>query len=246
MPVHVRIELPDRPGALASVARTVAAGGGNIRTVNVLHAEQGRAVDELLVEWPRQRDTQILSDALARCPGVAVLGLRRVPRSTDTHEVDVVLQLVQQPARAFRTLIDALPSLLLADWAALVGSPDEAGAAIHTSVRAPRPLPPVHGGPSRAHRRVLGDTCLVVIPGEVTTVVAREAAPPFLQAEVERVLTLVAVASKINSGDPAGVPADGTPSDGTGLTGRRDAGTYPGAFPVGPDLRGSAGVPSHG
>ena len=43
----VRIALPDRPGALGSVASRIGAVGGDIVAINILERDQGRAVLEI-------------------------------------------------------------------------------------------------------------------------------------------------------------------------------------------------------
>jgi predicted amino acid-binding ACT domain protein len=49
--VRLRIALADQPGALARVASVIAEHGGNITAVDV-HRAGGRAVDDLVVDWP--------------------------------------------------------------------------------------------------------------------------------------------------------------------------------------------------
>ena len=48
----LRVWLPDRPGALGSVASRVGAVGGDVIGIDILEREEGRAVDELVVELP--------------------------------------------------------------------------------------------------------------------------------------------------------------------------------------------------
>lgn len=199
MPLHVRVELPDRPGALASVARTVAVAGGDIRSIRVLHAEQGRAVDELVLDWPAQRRTELLEHALGRCTGVVVLGLRTVAARADSHDVDVVLQLLANRPRAFPTVVDALPGLLLADWAALV----RRDGVWYASVDAPPSPPDIESHVRRPHHCTVGDVSLIVVPlGDASVVIGRAGAPGFLPAEVDRATALVAVTAEVSTDLP--------------------------------------------
>lgn len=51
MPTYrLRIELPDRPGALASVSSVLADHGANIVSIDVHEVDDGTAVDEIVVE----------------------------------------------------------------------------------------------------------------------------------------------------------------------------------------------------
>lgn len=49
---RVRVGLPDRPGALGRVARTLGVSGADMVHVAVLERLSGRAVDDFTVVWP--------------------------------------------------------------------------------------------------------------------------------------------------------------------------------------------------
>lgn len=49
MEIMLRCDLPDRPGALASLAGAVADAGGDIQAVDVVEQAEGRALDDLVV-----------------------------------------------------------------------------------------------------------------------------------------------------------------------------------------------------
>ena len=53
---RLRVELPDRPGALARLAALVAEHGGNVLSVDIHVLDDDRAVDELVVTLPDQWD----------------------------------------------------------------------------------------------------------------------------------------------------------------------------------------------
>lgn len=65
MGVQLRVSLPDQPGALARIARTIAHSGADVLWVSVLESEGGRAIDEFGLRWPEGLDHQPLLDALA-------------------------------------------------------------------------------------------------------------------------------------------------------------------------------------
>src|SRR5207244_9226945 len=52
MLLRLRVELPDRPGSLGQVARTLGIAGADIVSVVVLERSSGRAVDDFTVVWP--------------------------------------------------------------------------------------------------------------------------------------------------------------------------------------------------
>jgi hypothetical protein len=64
MLLRVRVSLPDRPGALGRVARTLGASGADIVQVVVLERLAGRAVDDFTVLWPGAARVVILGDRL--------------------------------------------------------------------------------------------------------------------------------------------------------------------------------------
>src|SRR3954451_12827719 len=118
MPAHLRVSLADRPGALAALTRALAAAGANVLSVTVLQREAGRAVDDLLLEWPFARPWDHVVRAVEACPGARLHGLRHVAGIDTTADSVLISQVLRAPARALEVLVDTLPSLLLADWAA--------------------------------------------------------------------------------------------------------------------------------
>src|SRR2546423_8613713 len=119
MLLRLRVELPDRPGALGQVARTLGVVGADIVSVVVLERVGGRAVDDFTVVWPASAAVDRVLAGLTAVPGVRVTG---VWRSTELPEpggrqVAPVGQVAANPARGLVTLVDAVPALFAADWA---------------------------------------------------------------------------------------------------------------------------------
>ena len=75
MLLRVRVTLPDRPGALGQVARTLGVAGADIVQVVVLERLGGRAVDDFTVVWPGATRVERLLAGLAAIPGVQVDGV---------------------------------------------------------------------------------------------------------------------------------------------------------------------------
>jgi ACT domain-containing protein len=76
----VRVELPDRPGALGLVASRIGAVGGDIVAVDILERSDGRAVDEFVVQLPEGHPTELLTAEIHEVDGVRVVELRTEPR----------------------------------------------------------------------------------------------------------------------------------------------------------------------
>ncbi len=140
MLLRVRVTLPDRPGALGQVARTLGVAGADIVQVVVLERLGGRAVDDFTVVWPGAARVERLLAGLAAIPGVQVDGIWRAIGApvTGGHDAELLAQVAANPADGLATLVDAVPGLLAADWAAAAVVPADwalrAGAA-------PRPVP---------------------------------------------------------------------------------------------------------
>lgn len=140
MLLRVRVTLPDRPGALGQVARTLGVAGADIVQVVVLERLGGRAVDDFTVVWPGAARVERLQAGLAAIPGVQVDGVWKAIGApvSGGHDAELLAQVAANPADGLATLVDAVPGLLAADWAAAAVVPADWAA---RSGQAPRPLP---------------------------------------------------------------------------------------------------------
>lgn len=120
MLLRVRVTLPDRPGALGQVARTLGVAGADIVQVVVLERLGGRAVDDFTVVWPGQSRVERLLAGLAAIPGVQVDGMWRAigAPTVGGQDAELLAQVASNPKDGLATLVDAVPGLLAADWAA--------------------------------------------------------------------------------------------------------------------------------
>jgi hypothetical protein len=139
MLLRVRVTLPDRPGALGQVARTLGVAGADIVQVVVLERLGGRAVDDFTVVWPGASRVDRLLAGLAAIPGVQVDGVWKAIGApvSGGHDAELLAQVAANPADGLATLVDAVPGLLAADWAAAAVVPADWAA----RSGAPRPLP---------------------------------------------------------------------------------------------------------
>ncbi|WIM95249.1 amino acid-binding protein [Actinoplanes oblitus] len=220
MLLRVRVTLPDRPGALGQVARTLGVAGADIVQVVVLERLGGRAVDDFTVVWPGAARVERLLAGLAAIPGVQVDGVWKAIGApvNGGYDAELLAQVAANPADGLATLVDAVPGLLAADWAAAaVVSADWAarnGAngvgneprVAYASWRAPSPLRLPEVTPLRARPFAdPGGARYAVAPfgrGGLVLLVARTdeddlPAAAFHVTEVDRVAQLVRAAAVI-------------------------------------------------
>ncbi|MFU8871438.1 amino acid-binding protein [Micromonospora sp. SL4-19] len=217
MLLRVRVTLPDRPGTLGQVARTLGVAGADIVQVVVLERLGGRAVDDFTVVWPGATRMERLMAGLAAIPGVRLDGVWRAigAPTTTGQDAELLAQIAANPTEGVATLVDAVPGLLAADWAVAAVVPVDwaahrggGGEATvgHASWRAPVPprLPEVTPlraramtGPDLRHYAVapFGRAGLVLV-------VARDRAEPlaaaaFHSTEVDRLSQLVRASAVI-------------------------------------------------
>lgn len=125
MLLRVRVTLPDRPGSLGQVARTLGVCGADIVQVLVLERRSSRAVDDITMIWPGAARVERLLTSLGELPGVRVDGLWQVTGAPvgDGYDAQLLAQLADNPDDGLATMVDAVPGLLAADWAAAVAVP---------------------------------------------------------------------------------------------------------------------------
>ena len=193
MPAHLRVSLADRPGALATLTRALAAAGANVLSVTVLQRESGRAVDDLLLEWPFERPWDHVVRAVEGCTGARLHGLRHVATTELPPDTTLVGHVLAQPHRSLEVMVDTLPSLLLADWAAFADRrwPREPVAA---SPQSPLPLPATPTTLPRPRVLIVDDDPVMVLPcpdSELRLLVGRSSGPGFTRTERERCSALL-------------------------------------------------------
>jgi hypothetical protein len=102
MPTYrLRVELPDRPGALAEVTARIARGGANITALEIQSDEGPSAVDEIVVEVPEAWQPGVLAGDLAES-GFATL--------LSSQLVTVIADPVVEALRSFASMVTATPA----------------------------------------------------------------------------------------------------------------------------------------
>lgn len=203
MLLRIRVRLPDRPGSLGQVARTLGAAGADVVQMAVLERDNGRAMDDFTVVWPAGAGTDRLAEGLGSVPGVEVVGIWPTAEPQGAFpDAAVIGQVAAVPEHGARILADAVPAILSADWAGLAELEGEGGAVlVHVSAAA-FPAPGLPGLlPLRPRAFTAPDgTRYAVCPlakGSLALVVARTGAPPFHRTEVFRLEQLAGAADAV-------------------------------------------------
>ena len=91
MPLYiVRVWVPDRPGALGSVASRIGAVRGDLVGIDILERGAGRAIDELVVDLPSESLVDLLVSEVSQVDGVDVEDVRRVSDSLSDPRLDAL------------------------------------------------------------------------------------------------------------------------------------------------------------
>ena len=121
----LRVELPDRPGALGAVASRIGAVRGDVVSVEVVEHRQGRAVDEFVVELADEDQLSLLLSEVAEVDGVSLQDVR--PMSGRHHDrrfeaFSTALMILQE--RTPHAILAALASRVCAEldaaWSAVL------------------------------------------------------------------------------------------------------------------------------
>ncbi len=121
----VRVWLPDRPGALGSVASRIGAVNGDLVGIDILERGAGRAIDELIVDLPDVDSVPLLTREIGQIEGVDVEDVRAIDSLTHDPRLDALESAISiVEARSTRQLLTVLvkrsASDFEADWTALV------------------------------------------------------------------------------------------------------------------------------
>jgi hypothetical protein len=170
-----------------------------VHSVSVIDREAGRAVDDLLLDWPYGRGWDAVTAAIETCPGIRVHGLRHIAEPSLTHDADLLGQVADEPERALETVIDGLPHLLLADWCALFDRRD-ARQPEYATPGSPAPLPTTDHPLTRPRTLSVDGESLLLVPlrsSELRVLVGRYTGPGFTRAEMHRCESILATATTI-------------------------------------------------
>ncbi|HEX3899571.1 MAG TPA: hypothetical protein VHW74_10395 [Mycobacteriales bacterium] len=197
MGIQLRVSLPDQPGTLARISRTIATSGADVLWVSVLESEGGRAIDDFGLRWPEGADHQPLLDALANERGVEVVSCRNSRRLLDERaDLDLLTYLLTVPERGLETLVDMAPAALDCDWAEL-RAPARRLAALYPTTGPLHDEVAPDGMPVRAIAGMTDGLAWAQFPlttlGSVL-VIGRDGGPQFLRVELQHAENVVTLA----------------------------------------------------
>jgi hypothetical protein len=135
----IRVQLPDRPGALGAVATALGGIGADILSVDVVERTSGVAIDDLVVELPKGRLPDVLITAAESVEDVEVDAVRPYAGVLDTHrELELVEQVAEQPDDGLAIFTEGVPRIIRAGWALVVGPAEEGAQTLTASTAAPQ------------------------------------------------------------------------------------------------------------
>jgi hypothetical protein len=217
----LRLVVPDRPGTLGAVATSLGDAGIDIVSLDVLERANGVAVDDIVVDLPRNRLPDSLITAAQAVPGVTVESLRPFAGPLDTHRE---LELLESLARAgegtsVKLLAAELPRVFHSGWAvvlSVVGDSWEVAAASDAApifdgvelpwmpLQGPRLLPSEDDWLPERWREMAIEMMAAPYDGAGCAVVlGRSGGPAYRRSELMRLVHLTGIATTVASLPPA-------------------------------------------
>jgi hypothetical protein len=134
----IRVQLPDRPGALGAVATALGKVGVDILSLDVVERRSGVAIDDLVVELPTGQLPDVLITAAESVPDVEVDAVRPWAGVLDTHrELELVEQIATDHEHGLQTFTDGVPKIIRAGWAVVFAAAEGAPRRLTASFAAP-------------------------------------------------------------------------------------------------------------
>ncbi|RRO16296.1 amino acid-binding protein [Saccharopolyspora rhizosphaerae] len=135
----IRVQIPDRPGNLGSVASALGEIGADILSVDVVERIGGLAIDDLVVELPSGRPPDVLITAAESIDGVEVDAVRPYAGVLDTHrELELVEEIAAEPSRGLQIFAEGVPKIIRSGWAIVFGHRSGGAEQLAASTSAPQ------------------------------------------------------------------------------------------------------------
>lgn len=213
----IRVQLPDKPGALGAVATALGTIGADILSVDVVERGGGVAVDDLVVELPSGRLPDVLITAAESVEGVDVDAVRPYAGVLDTHrELELVEAIAEDPRSGLEVFTEGVPKIVRAGWAMTVSGEGRNVSRLAASTAAPQTvdvdlpwLPLQHATVLDGESPWVPDTWqqlgteLAATPvgkPDRALLVARPGGPMFRAAEVARLAHLAGIVAAVLDG----------------------------------------------
>ncbi|RMI35441.1 ACT domain-containing protein [Nocardia stercoris] len=117
----LRVQLPDRPGSLGSLALALGSVGADILSLDVVERGVGYAIDDLVVEVPQGALPDTLITACESITDVRVDSLRPYSGMLDTHrELELIDQVASARDDRLQALVDGVPRVLRVGWSTVL------------------------------------------------------------------------------------------------------------------------------
>lgn len=137
----LRVQLPDRPGALGALATAIGTTGADILSVDVVERGSGIAIDDLVVELPSGRLPDVLITAAESVEGVEVDAVRPYAGVLDTHrELELVEEVAADPDHGLEIFTEGVPKIIRAGWAVVLIRTGDEPHRLASSTAAPETL----------------------------------------------------------------------------------------------------------
>lgn len=210
----LRLILRDKPGSLGIVAGALGEVGADIHAIEIVEHRRadGTAVDDVVVDLPQGVLPDRLVSACNSVPDVEVIWFSRYGAGGGLHmDLEAVEQMTSTPAESVEVLVEQAPSVLHADWAALLDGTDGPVHVVLETSATPEFGPVIEKWLPLAKAAVLDppdgegmtESVLVAAPLESdrkVLVVGRRGGPVFLGSEVARLSYLANLAVAIRAG----------------------------------------------
>jgi hypothetical protein len=200
----LRLVVPDRPGILGAVATALGDAGIDIVSLDVLERANGVAVDDVVVDLPRNRLPDSLITAAQGVPGVTVESLR--PFAGPREGTSVKLMAAELP-RVFHSGWAVLLSVVEESWevaAASDAAPIFEGVELPwMPLLAPRLLPSEDDWlPERWREMALEMMAAPYDGAGCAVVLGRSGGPAYRRSELMRLVHLAGIATTVASLPP--------------------------------------------
>lgn len=86
----IRVQLPDRPGALGAVASRIGSAGGDVVSIDILERDKGVVVDELGVGLAGEHLLPLVRDEILEVDGVCIEAVREVEGPVQDRLADLL------------------------------------------------------------------------------------------------------------------------------------------------------------